>query len=80
MIKIGDHDYTWFLFALTLIFVAAKAFGFLNWAWYVTAFPIWVPILIIAFAYFLQLLIMIIVFIGYYAVVGFKKVFSHEDD
>lgn len=33
MLKFDDKDYTWFLFALSLIFAAAKVFGFINWSW-----------------------------------------------
>jgi len=33
VLKFDDKDYTWFLFALSLIFTAAKVFGFINWSW-----------------------------------------------
>ncbi|KRK80357.1 hypothetical protein [Companilactobacillus nodensis] len=33
MLKLNDKDYTWFLFVLTLIFAAAKVFGFITWNW-----------------------------------------------
>lgn len=33
MLKLNDKDYTWFLFILTLIFAAAKVFGFITWNW-----------------------------------------------
>lgn len=80
MMKIDDKDYTWFLLALTLIFAAAKVFGFITWSW------MWVfsPILFMGAVIIGSLIIgygfifICIVIYGIYH--GIKKVFSHEDD
>ena len=36
-----------FLEMLTLIFAAAKVFGYITWSWWLVFIPIWLPLLVI---------------------------------
>jgi len=81
MLEIDDKDYTWFLFALTLIFVAAKSFGFLTtWSWFMTFIPFWIVGGIIVAVNIIGALLTLVIMAVYGAYHGFKKVFNHEDD
>lgn len=78
--KIDFDDYMWFPFALVLIFVAAKVFGFINWSWTMVFCPIW----LIGLAFLTIVGLMVVIGLSCWAVYGvvklFKKVFSHEND
>ena len=80
MLKIDNKDYTWFLFALTLIFVAAKSFGFLTaWSWFMTFIPFWIVGGFIVFGYLVIYGFMLICLILYGVYHGIKNVLNREN-
>ncbi|MFD1418449.1 hypothetical protein [Companilactobacillus keshanensis] len=80
MLKIDYNDYTWFLFALTLIFAAAKVFGFITWNWLWVFSPLLFVGGVIVVAYIISYGFILVCMLIYGVVAGIKKVFSHEND
>ena len=78
MLKFGDKDYTWFLLALTLIFAAAKVFGFSNLSWMFVFSPIWIIGAVVLGVYLFYFMFMLIAIIVYGIFIGVKKVFKHD--
>ena len=42
-----------FLDLLTLVFIALKLTGYINWSWWWVLSPIWIPVIILLIVYFI---------------------------
>lgn len=80
MLKIDDKDYTWFLFALTLIFASAKSFGLSNISWMFVFSPLWIVGGVWLILYGIVVSAGITITIGYLIFLAIKKVFKREND
>lgn len=78
MLKLNDKDYTWFLFVLTLIFAAAKVFGFITWNWLWVFSPLLFVGGVIGAAYVIGCGFILVCMMIYGVIAGIKKVFGHD--
>lgn len=44
-----NNNSSWFVLALTLIFIALKLMGYITWSWVWVLSPIWIPIALVIF-------------------------------
>jgi fatty acid desaturase len=41
------NNNSWFLPALTLLFIALKLTGYITWSWWWVLAPLWIPVLLV---------------------------------